>query len=127
MLKYLGFVFILFIAYVLIAVNAGWDSFIFTWVEYVPYKDKTIHFFLIGLLAFFVNIILNCKQIRLGSIDFLLGSSLVFLFVTLEEGSQFFLENRTCDFFDLLANYAGIFVFGKLAVQIVSMKKKTVG
>ena len=118
MLKLLGYLFIAFIAVVLVFVDMGWKMFIFDWIDYLPFRDKTGHFLLIGGLAFFVNILLDLKQIQISKHQFLLGSVLVFVFVTIEEGSQHFISTRNCELLDLICNYIGIFVFGKLAKRV---------
>ena len=115
MLKLIGYLFIIFIAVVLVYVDMGWKLFIFDWIEYLPFKDKAGHFILIGGLTFFVNIVLNLKQVQISKRNFLLGSVIVFFFITIEEGSQHFISTRNCEFLDLMCNYLGIFVFGKLA------------
>jgi len=118
MLKLIGYLFIGFIASILVSANMGWDMFIFDWIKYLPFKDKTGHFLLIGGLNFFVNILLDLKRIQISKKDFLLGSVIVFVFITIEEGSQYFISTRSCDWLDLMCNYAGILFFGKLAILV---------
>jgi len=119
MLKLIGYLFIGFIAVVLVYVDMGWKMFIFDWIDYLPFRDKTGHFLLIGGLTFFVNIVLNLKQIQISKHQFLLGSVLVLVFVTFEEASQHFISTRNCELLDLICNYIGIFVFGKFVIDIL--------
>lgn len=81
----------------------------------IPYFDKLGHFFLIGTLAFFVNLSLGCRRVNLGTHPVLLGSSLVFVLVVAEEFSQIYFPLRSFDWQDLLADIAGIYLFGYLA------------
>ena len=118
MLKLIGYLFIGFIAVVLVYVDMGWKMFIFDWINYLPFRDKTGHFILIGGLTFFVNIVLSLREVQISKHQFLLGSVLVFVFITFEEASQYFISTRNCEFLDLLCNYLGIYVFGKLARRI---------
>lgn len=74
----------------------------------LPYSDKLGHFFLIGLLGFFLNLSLNCRKWGW----FLVGSLVVGCFATLEEFSQLYSSHRTFDWGDLIADYAGLFLFG---------------
>lgn len=76
------------------------------------------HFILVGGVSFFVNLLLEVRKTKLGSSQILLGSFLVFSFITLEEFSQLFLVRRNFDLIDLAANYLGIFIFGQLALWI---------
>ena len=122
LLKLTGYLFIGFIAVVLIFVDMGWKLFIFDWINYLPFRDKTGHFLLIGGLTFFVNIVLDLKQIIISKRSFLLGSVIVFVFITIEEGSQYFISTRNCELLDLICNYVGILFFGKLSKKVIAPK-----
>jgi len=64
--------------------------------------------------------VLDLKRVTIFKRNFLLGSVLVFVFITIEEGSQHFISTRNCELLDLICNYAGILFFGKLAERIGS-------
>jgi hypothetical protein len=96
-------------------------------IKGLPYGDKWGHFVLMGLLAFFVNILLNCQKFKLFQLSFLKGSVIILIIVTLEELSQLFIENRTFDWLDLTFDYLGIFVFGQLAWYLTQRKGKKKG
>ena len=81
----------------------------------VPYGDKLGHFFLMGFLSFLVNLVLQARTVGFGKVRYLLGSLIVFAVVTIEEFSQLFIRGRSFDLTDLLADLAGILVFGELA------------
>ena len=90
----------------------------FDLVRALPYGDKVGHFLLMGLLAFVVNLSLKCKRWRIFGLRFLAGSVIVLALVLIEELSQLFIRYRTFDWFDLLADGIGIFLFGRLAAYL---------
>jgi VanZ family protein len=118
LLRIIGISFLLFIGFVILSANLGWDFFFFGWVKYLPLGDKMAHFLLVGGISFFVNLLLEVKQFKVGKWEILLGSFLVFTFITLEEFSQLFLTRRNFDLLDLIANYLGLFLFGQIAFWI---------
>ncbi len=118
LIRIIGISFLLFIGFVILSANFGWDFFFFAWVKYLPLGDKMAHFILVGGISFFVNLLLDVKKIKVGQGAILLGSCLVFIFITFEEFSQMFLTRRNFDLKDLSANYLGIFFFGQLALFI---------
>ncbi len=112
--------FLCFILFVILSANMGWNFFFFKYGKALPFEDKMAHFLLVGVLTFFVNLLLSIKRIEFFKRKFLLGSILVFAFITVEEFSQIFLTRRNFDLLDLTANYLGIFIFGNLAYWICS-------
>jgi VanZ family protein len=77
-----------------------------------------------GLLAFFVNLLLNCKKIKVFQVSVLKGSVIVLIIVTLEEFSQIFIDNRSFDLLDLTFDYLGIWVFGQLAFKLMRSQRR---
>ena len=88
----------------------------------IPYDDKIAHFFLVGALAFCVNLSLSLASFTIGKRKVLKGSALLLIFVTLEETSQAFFPWRSCSLGDLAANYAGILCFGWAAKSLMAHK-----
>ncbi|MEM0994679.1 MAG: VanZ family protein [Bacteroidota bacterium] len=117
-IRIVAFLFFTLIAYILCAANFGWDTTIFTFIKQLPYGDKLTHFVLIGGFAFFMNLILKNRTTAVLRWSFLLGSTIVFAFVTLEEFSQIYIPRRTFDLVDLACNYASIFLIGGLAKRV---------
>ncbi|EDN65872.1 conserved hypothetical protein, membrane [Beggiatoa sp. PS] len=93
-------------------------------VSSIPYGDKLGHFILMGFLAFFVNLLLNCKKIKVFQVSVLKGSAIVLIIVTFEEISQIFIDNRSYDLLDLTFDYLGIWVFGQLAFKWMSYQQR---
>lgn len=117
-LKGVGVAFILLLAFAVFAMYANYDSGILQMVHSVPFGDKVAHFFVIGLLAFFANILFDRRTTDFFITPVLMGSLLVFTFATVDEVAQMFFEHRNCEFLDFVANYAGIYVFTKIGKQI---------
>lgn len=90
----------------------------FDLIRALPYGDKVGHFLLMGMLAFVVNLLLKGKRWRIFGRYFLAGSVIALLCVVIEECSQLFIRYRTFDWFDLLADAIGIFLFGRLAAYL---------
>ncbi len=72
-----------------------------------------------GIFSLLANLALSVKTIQLWKFKYLLGSLTVLVIVTLEEFSQIFVRGRTFDAGDLIADFAGIFIFGEIARIIV--------
>ena len=85
--------------------------------DILPFFDKIAHFFLMGMAAFMLNLCLNCKQLQWQQFNFLLGSVIVLVFVTLEEFSQLYFPHRSFDLWDLTADFIGIYLLGRLALR----------
>ena len=90
----------------------------------IPCGDKVGHFFVMGLLALMVNLLLSMRRQSIGKHNFLLGSMIVAAIVTTEEFSQIFIPSRTFCPFDLIADYAGIFIFGRLAIWLNHRRRR---
>ena len=93
----------------------GGQNFLFSLVGRIPYGDKLGHFVLMGILSLLVNLWWSSGTFRWQRFDFLKGSVLVAVLVTLEELSQYWQPNRTLDLWDWLASMAGVWCFGQLA------------
>jgi polysaccharide biosynthesis protein VpsQ len=109
----LGYIFIL--AAVIFIANKKSTRYLLDFIGYIPYGDKLGHFFLMGGLSFLINLLLQARIVRFGKLRILIGSLLVLSVVTIEEFSQLFIRGRTFDWTDLVADLAGIIIFGELA------------
>ena len=126
LLRIIAVLFVSFVAFLLVSVNLGWNWFFIAWVKLVPFEDKLIHFLLMGLLSFFVNLLLDARQTSLANFRVLSGSLIVLLITTAEEFSQLLLPHRNFEILDLICNFCGILLFGKLAALMVKKIKKPV-
>jgi polysaccharide biosynthesis protein VpsQ len=115
-----------FVVFVVVQADRGQFPSFLSWYLNIPYGDTFGHFFLIGLLAFLVNLSLKNQTLRIRRILFLKGSVMVGNVVVLEELSQIFISSRNFSFSDLGADFAGIYFFGRLARRFGSVNSKPV-
>jgi VanZ family protein len=115
---------VLFIFIVLgIVVLADQGSALLSFVRDIPAGDELGHFVLMGTVSFLVNMSLSASRIKVLSWSVLKGSVFVVIVVTLEEFSQLFFKYRTFSLTDLACDYAGILLFGQLAIRLVARQK----
>ena len=110
-LKGLGVAFILILILAIAAMYMNYNSTLLQLMNSVPYGDKFAHFFVIGTLTFFVNILLDQKKTEFFITPLLLGSVLVFALVSIDEVVQMFVAHRNCELLDFVANLG--FILGK--------------
>ena len=118
-MKRLTIAYVLILGAIILLVNWGIGQPLVHWAALVPGGDKTIHFLLIGLLSFMANMSLGARRVSVGPLSLLEGTLLVGAAVTLEELSQLLLRWRDFSLLDLLANYLGAFLAGRLALLVV--------
>lgn len=114
-MKRIAILFSIFILMVILAADLGVGSPFFALVRRVPGADKTGHFILIGLLAFFVIwavMDVSSRSSRSACIKSMLVLAAI---ITLEELTQLFLRFRGFSYADLAFDYLGILLFGCLA------------
>ena len=107
-----------FIGWVIYLANTGQKSVFFDLVAAIPYGDKLGHFCLFGLLTLFINLAFKFKTMNVSGRPIYLAVLIVSTFVILEELSQHFVESRTLDFVDLIADFAGIAVFSAFSAWL---------
>lgn len=89
--------------------------------------DKQGHFLYLGACAFLLNYLFKSKKVNIKSITFLLGNLILVVLTSIEELRQHFVPNRNFDLLDLLAGFAGIFVFGFMGAwlyRFLSVEKR---
>ncbi|MEO7100611.1 MAG: VanZ family protein [Luteolibacter sp.] len=107
--------FIAFFIWIVVIADEGqgtpWWSVI---IDHLPYGDKVGHLCLIGTMSFLCNLAFPSRKLR-----FVTMTTLVLLIVlSLEELSQGFIKSRHLDFFDWLADLAGLAVGQFCAMKI---------
>ncbi len=95
--------------------SSGIGSMALEVVHRLPAGDKLLHFGLMGLLALLANFAFPRARLVVRELRLTLPTLVVLIVATLEEWSQVYLAARTFSWRDLLANYAGILLFGWLA------------
>ncbi len=124
---FLGIITVLFAVFILTVIllaDTGRMPGILQFVHAIPFGDKLGHFLLIGILSF-----LLCKtavrafphkQPQQVAALVCLGLAVVF---GVEEASQSLIRVRNASFLDLLADWAGIALFGWLSVHFDHLHK----
>ena len=113
-----------FMYWIISSANTKTDNGLLSLSASIPYGDKIGHFFVMGLLALLVNLLLNSRRQSIGKREFLLGSLIIAGIVTAEEFTQIFIPSRTFSLFDLVADYAGIMILGRLAVGLSRQRRR---
>ena len=116
-MKYVAVVFFVFVIAVIVLADYGNLPHSISALYDFPYGDKVGHFFLFGLLTFFLTraFLSSFPSKPRGWVALSIGLILA-LFIALEEWSQQLFPTRTFDLLDLLASYVGIVAFAILAV-----------
>ncbi len=94
----------------------------FAFIGLLPFGDKIGHFCLMGVFSLVVNLAFEARTIHVWKLNYLFGSLIVLAVVIVEEFSQIYVSERTFDSVDLLADAAGIFIFGEIARFVVIKK-----
>lgn len=119
--KQFAYLFILLIILIIIGATTQSLGFVGQYIKAIPYGDKLIHFMLIGSLAYVVNFLTHFRRFTFFNRKWLLGSTLIFIIMTIEEFSQIFISTRSFDLLDLSANYLGILT---VSLIIISQDKR---
>jgi VanZ family protein len=108
-----------FIIFIVILADMGrMPRFISVAVEELPYGDKVAHFILFGILNFFITrAAISTFSSRDALRVALLAGFILALLVGLEEFSQNYFSERTAEWVDLFAGYAGMFIGGMVAFK----------
>jgi polysaccharide biosynthesis protein VpsQ len=114
-IKILTVIYIFILAGIVVLADLKGTRYVLNFVRFIPYGDKVGHFLLMGMFSFLLNLTLNAKTFRIARVNFLLGTLIVLVVVTIEEFSQIFVRGRSFDLTDLIVDFAGILIFGELA------------
>jgi undecaprenyl-diphosphatase len=86
-----------------------------------PFADKVLHFFLFGLVVFWLNLWLHDKQVRIGTwVTAPVAVVLPFALALAEEVLQLFSPLRTLDFTDLASDLLGMICFWWLSQRVLA-------
>lgn len=114
-IRIITLIYVFILAGIVALADSRQTQYLFTFIRSLPLGDKIGHFCLMGTLSLLVNLTLNAKTFRVWKLNYLLGSLIVAAVVTTEEFSQMFIGARTFDLYDLIFDYAGIFLLGETA------------
>jgi hypothetical protein len=121
-IKIIAAIYIFILAGIIVLADVRETQFLFGFIRRLPFGDKLGHFFLMGMFSLVLNLALSAREIRVWKLKYLLGSLIVLNVVAAEEFSQLFIGGRTFDAGDLLADAAGILIFGELARELLKRK-----
>ncbi len=124
-MKILLVVYVFVLAVIIFIASQKGTRYLLNFVGNIPYGDKLGHFFLMGGFSFLLNLVLNARTFKLWRFNYLLGSLIVLIVVTIEEISQMFVAGRTFDWSDLVFDYLGIFIFGEIVKLILRRKTQS--
>lgn len=96
-----------FIVVVIYSANSG-SEIIRGLSGVMPYFDKLAHAVIFGSFTLLAVLALRCRMICVGPAKIYLGFICVAIFVVAEEFSQIFIETRSFDLLDLLADFIGM-------------------
>jgi VanZ family protein len=106
--------FVVICAYCLLAWSAdrGAIPYPLAQISDFPGGDLLGHFLIATAITYVVNRAFSCRTIQFKSRRYLLGSMLIFYFITIEEISQIFLPSREFSLLDLASDYLGFALAG---------------
>ena len=125
-MKLVAIIFAVFLVALVILANLGMGSVFRELMNFFPGRDKTGHFFLFGIMSYLLNMTLNGEKLSMCQLNLLKGSLILSFVVTIEEISQYFLPSRTFSWIDLLASYAGIYLFGFVSKIHLKYKARSI-
>jgi len=99
-----------FIIYIIYLADTANYNFAFRVVGSIAYGDKIAHALLYGFLAYLLNISLEYKRV----FGLPIAAIAVLFFALLEEFSQIWIDSRTFDLLDILADLIGVLLFTHL-------------
>jgi len=102
------------IVFMIYGANMGSSAPAAIYLRSIAHGDKIAHFLLFGFFSFLLNLALSTKRFEFGRISVYRGTVLVGLLALVEELSQRFIQTRTFEYYDLLADFAGIIFFALL-------------
>ncbi len=115
-MRVFAILFAVFVAALILLTDLGYLRVLLYIIHRIPLADKAVHFFVMGLLTFFVAASL-LEAFPSRSPLWVTAACMFFFAVvfTVEEISQGPIRGRDASLEDLAANYAGILFFGCLA------------
>ncbi|MBC7797763.1 MAG: VanZ family protein [Pyrinomonadaceae bacterium] len=122
-IKILAVIYFLVLVGIIVIANNPQTAPLLRFVRDLPFGDKIGHFCLMGGFSFLLNLVLSARTFPIWRIQFLLGTVIALVIVTLEEFSQRWFKTRTFDVGDLLCDFAGILIFGEIARYLVNRNR----
>ncbi|NET01536.1 MAG: VanZ family protein [Sphaerospermopsis sp. SIO1G1] len=109
------FAFWVYLGILLSTFIAAYLQIIPTEISRFPYYDTILHFFLLGLAAYFSHQALKRRKWKIGKFYIPIAPVIVFFLCIIDEIIQYHVPYRNADFLDLVADVCGIITFTLLA------------
>ena len=116
--------FIAFMITIITLADRGEGSRWWGFIERIPYGDKVGHLGLIGTLSLLCNLAIPPRSYAFLPRFITLTTMVLLALLSLEELAQAFIPTRTCDFFDWLADLAGL-ALGQAAASAIRANFRT--
>lgn len=110
--------FIAFFITIIVIADRGEGDRWWAFIHEIPFGDKLGHLVLIGTLGLLCNLALPSRRVSFLRVFVTWTTLVLFTLLSLEELAQALLPNRTCDFFDWLADIAGLTIGQFLAAKL---------
>ena len=120
--KTLFVAFVGFLIWIIYQRDVGAQLGFIGFIAAIPYGDKWGHFFLFGTLTFITILATQFHRFSAPRLNAVYSAPLLIaIVVALEETSQLFLDTRTFEWLDLVADALGILVFA-FAARLVELR-----
>jgi VanZ family protein len=106
-----------FVATIIYLANSG-SEVIRNFSHTIPYADKFAHSIIFGVFCLILISSLRFRCFSVHRISIYHGFLLLLIFVVIEEFSQIFLETRSFDYLDLMADLIGMSIAAMIAKRI---------
>ena len=110
--------FVIFFITIVIIADRGEGDHWWGFIHSIPFGDKIGHLGLVGTLSLLCNLAVRPRRVSFLPSFITVTSAVLLLVLSLEEISQAFMPQRTCDLFDWFADLAGLaigqFIAGRL-------------
>jgi hypothetical protein len=113
--------FIVFFIWIVVIADRGNGTPWWSFIERIPYGDKVGHLGLIGMLSFLCNLAFPLRQPGFLPRSITVTTLILFVLLSLEELSQGFIKTRHLDFYDWLADLAGLAI-GQVSAMKMRIK-----
>jgi hypothetical protein len=100
--------FIIFFIWIVGIANSGNGSLWWSFLDRIPFGDKLGHLGLIGTMSFLCNLAFPSRRCGFPLRFITLTTFILLILLSMEELSQGFIKTRHLDFYDWLADLAGL-------------------
>lgn len=110
--------FIVFFIWIVVIADRGNGTPWWSFIHNIPYGDKVGHLGLMTTMSFLCNLAFPSRRPEWVKRAFTVTTLVLLVLLSLEELSQGFIATRTLDFFDWLADLAGLCIGQFFALRV---------